>query len=223
MDYKINVPFDLTVKGDDRATIVGLASTFGNTDLTGDIIERGAFEKSIERIMSKGARLPMLDSHKVDSPIGVWTRLQETDAGLEVEGKLTVSVQRASEVRDLIDDGAIGGLSIGFISRSDYIDRERRARVIEEIDLKEISPVVFPANPEAGIAALKMAPMIQSRRDFEGALVEHLGFSRNAAKSIASGGFMSDPRDEADDIDLSNLREAVASLKLHVTNQNMKG
>lgn len=216
MTLHITRPANIEVKlgDDDRATIVGLASTFGNTDSYGDVIERGAFEKSIERIRGKGGKIPMLDAHKWDSPIGVWTHFEETPEGLQVEGKLTMSVTRAKEVRDLIIDEAISALSIGFISRKDYIDKERRVRVIEEIDLKEVSPVVFPANPEATIQAVKQAADIETRRDFEEALRAQLGFSRNAAKSIAARGFMTpDLREEAGDpVDFSDLRNAVDQL-----------
>jgi HK97 family phage prohead protease len=213
MDYRVDVPAELKMEGDEKSTIVGLASTFGNTDLTGDVIERGAFTKSLSAIQATGRKIPMLDSHDFKAPIGVWEKFEETEQGLIAEGKLTVSVQRAREVRDLIDDGAISALSIGFVTRRDEYDRERKVRIIKELDLKEVSPVVFPANPEARINALKMAPAISDRREFEAALVDHLGFSRNAAKSIAARGFMSDPRDEADDLDLSDLREVVDGLK----------
>jgi HK97 family phage prohead protease len=219
MHYRFDTPAEFKLDGENRATVIGYASTFGNTDLAGDIIEAGAFKACIDRINAKGGTIPMLDSHKVDSPIGVWTRLEETERGLMAEGRLTMSVQRAAEVRDLINDGAIRSLSIGFVARNDHYDRERNARIIEEIDLKEISTVVFPANPQADITALKLAPMIETPRDFEYALRE-IGFSRNAAKSITARGFMSDLRDEADELDVADLRDAIATLKK--TTQHLK-
>jgi HK97 family phage prohead protease len=215
MDYHLNIPLEIKLDGEQRNKISGLASTFGNIDQTGDVIERGAFEKCLKRCAQSGRKIVMLDHHKMDSPVGVWERLEETEAGLECNGRLTMSVQRAQELRDLMADGAIDGLSIGFRAVDYYMDRETGVRYLTEIDLREISLVSMPANEQARVTGLKaLAPAISTVRDFEHALINDLGFTRNAAKSIAAGGFKaSDVRDEPGAMDLADLRDAVASLK----------
>lgn len=55
----------------------------------------------------------MLAGHDPNDVIGVWTEGVETPEGLRVKGQLTLTVQRAREVRDLILARALEGLSIG--------------------------------------------------------------------------------------------------------------
>ena len=41
--------FDLEIKGiDEKGEFVAYASTFGNTDLVNDVVEKGAFIKSLQ-------------------------------------------------------------------------------------------------------------------------------------------------------------------------------
>ena len=215
MDYHLTMPLEAKLDGEQRNKISGLASTFGNIDQTGDVIERGAFEKCLKRCRETGRKIVMLDHHKMDQPVGVWERLEETDNGLEVDGRLTMSVQRAAELRDLMADGAIDGLSIGFRAVDYYMDRVTGVRYLTEIDLREISLVSMPANEQARVTGLKaLASAIETKRDFERALINDLGFSRNAAKSIAARGFDGpDAREEPEPFDLADLRDAVAGLK----------
>lgn len=220
LDYKLNMPVGFAslegkLDGDGRNKIVGLGSTFGNIDQVGDVIERGAFQKCLKRCREMGRKIVMLDHHKMDQPVGVWERIEETEKGLECEGRLTMGVQRAKELRDLVMDGAIDGLSIGFRALDYYNDPDTGVRYLTEIDLREISLVSMPANESAKIEALKTAaPNIKTARDFEKALRETLGFSANAAKSIAAGGFKApETRDVSEAFDTADLRDVVARLK----------
>ena len=56
----------------------------------------------------------MLYQHLPNEPLGVWETIREDARGLYVRGRLVLDVQRAREVRSLIADGALNGLSIGF-------------------------------------------------------------------------------------------------------------
>lgn len=214
---RLDMPAEIKADGQTVGEIRGLASTFGNTDSYGDVIEPGAFAKSLARRKAdtNASPIAMLDHHRMDSPIGKWTHIEETERGLEVVGKLTMDVQRAKELYALAKDGALGGLSIGFRTVADRIDRQRQVRIIEEIDLLEVSLVSIPANEQAKIEHVRLAPEIATKREFERALVEQLGFSRNAAKSIAARGFMDDDlRDGAlSEDDLTDLRDAAAGFK----------
>lgn len=210
---RLTIPAEFKMDDGAEGLITGLGSTFGNVDLHGDVIEEGAFAESIDAFMSGGRHIAMLDHHRMDSPIGKWVSIRETDRGLEMQGRLTLEVQRAKELRALARDGALGGLSIGFRTLADRYDRERQVRIIEKVELLETSLVSMPANPKARIESVKLAPEIETVRDFERALVEQLGFSRNAAKSIAAGGFKGDVRDAPPETTPDNLRDAVAGLK----------
>ncbi len=88
---RLDIPFALksihTVRQDDGSeagVFEGLASTFGDQDMMGDVIERGAFARSVAR----PEQIKMLWQHDARSPIGVWERIAETPAGLAVKGRL---------------------------------------------------------------------------------------------------------------------------------------
>lgn len=129
--------------------ISGIAWPFGSVDLVGDSITPGAFDRP--------ASLPMLAEHDSGQTIGVWSEITETPEGLHVRGRLLIhDVPRAREVADLIRDGEIGGLSIGFITKT--AQRNTKGRQITALALREISVVKTPCNPGAAVRTLKSAP-----------------------------------------------------------------
>ena len=198
----LDVPFELktieTVTQDDGAEVgvfEGLASTFGNRDMMGDLVEPGAFGGALAR---PGA-IKMLWQHDARAPIGVWERIRETAAGLDVKGRLVLDVQQAREAFALLKAGAIDALSIGFsVQRGGAeFDRERSLRRIKAIDLWEISVVTFPANPKARVARIKAAdpgasgggPGLPTEREFERLLTRDAGLSRSQARTVLSSGY----------------------------------
>jgi HK97 family phage prohead protease len=144
--------FDFELKSlDDAGALEGYAAVFGNVDYDGDIIEPGAFTKTIQET---GGQVPILYQHDRYEPIGVSTSLDQDRKGLLVKGQLNMDVQRARETRALLNQGAMQGLSIGYKTiKKAY---EGGARRLKELGLKEFSPVTFPANPLA-VASVKAA------------------------------------------------------------------
>jgi len=134
---------------DDAGTITGLAWPFGSPDRAGDIIRKGAF-------VGMPARLPMLWQHDPAQVVGVWEHGEETDAGLEVKGRLLLGqVARADEVRALVQSGAVGGLSIGFSTKAATPRAGTRGRTITALELVEISLVSVPSHPGARVRSAK--------------------------------------------------------------------
>lgn len=183
--------FEAEIKAEEGETGVfsGMASTFGNKDLVGDIIERGAFTKSLKRRSAE--KIKMLWQHMADEPIGVWESMEETDRGLKVKGRLLVDqmVPLADKAFSLMRAKAIDALSIGFRipDGGATFDREKNIRRIHEIDLLEVSAVTFPANPRARIGAVKtFSPDdIRTKRQLENVLRD-AGFSRATAAYVAT-------------------------------------
>ncbi len=211
----IDVPFEIktieTGKEEDGTEIgrfSGLASTFGNIDKVGDIIAPGAFAGSI-RVPKKIKMLWMHDPS--EGPIGLWEKIEETDKGLEVEGKLLLDVPRATQAHVLMKARALDSLSIGFRlpKNGAEFDNETGNRLLKKIELMEISVVTFPANPKARIGSVKGLEDIATVREFEAFLRDAGGFSVNQAKAIAAAGWQrgqSELRDEAGGLDeLSKL------------------
>ncbi|WP_371033332.1 HK97 family phage prohead protease [Methylosinus sp. PW1] len=133
-------------------TFEGYASLFDVRDTCGDIVERGAFAASLQR--RGAASVKMLWQHRAEEPIGVWAQIAEDARGLNVRGRLDLSVARAREALSLIRAGALDGLSIGFRTLRAASDPKTGARRLLELDLIEISIVTFPALPQARIAVI---------------------------------------------------------------------
>ena len=166
--------------GDDEGIFNGYGSIFGNKDLGNDIVERGAFLKSLNDSAAKGVKL--LWQHKTDQPIGVFEDMYEDEKGLFVQGKLAMGTQKGREAYELLKMGALDGMSIGY--RADpakqKYDEKNKRRFLKEVDLMEISLVTFPMNPRATIHAVKGEDI--NIRDLEKGLRDAFNFSRSDAK-----------------------------------------
>ena len=143
-------PFILTKMDEEAGTFTGYASIWDVVDSYGDSVAKGAFRKTLRDNES----FPMLWSHNTDTPIGI-IHGKEDKTGLSVEGKLNLDVQRAVEIRSLMKQKAIKGLSIGYQTLKEDSDREAGTRILKEIKLWEISPCVFQACPNALIEDVK--------------------------------------------------------------------
>jgi len=117
--------------------IAGYASRFGEADLSGDIVNRGAFSASL---LARADPFPMLFGHQTDTPIGVWDRVVEDNLGLFVAGRI---FEASPSVRRLVESRSVSGLSIGYRTRRAN-PRRAGGRILTEIDLWEVSVVAFP-------------------------------------------------------------------------------
>ncbi len=131
--------------------IAGYAGLFGVADLGGDIIQPGAFTKTLA--MQSPHDIKILYQHDATRPIGRWQIVRETERGLWVEGHLTEHVQLADEAFALVKDGVLDGLSIGFRAVRAQAGKGRIKRRLIEIQLVEISLVTFPMQPGARLQA----------------------------------------------------------------------
>lgn len=134
----------------------GYASLWGVADLNGDVVQRGAFARSLERTGVAGVR--MLHNHESRSPVGVWDRIAEDERGLFVAGRLEDWSAESRFARALVRAGALDGLSIGFRSRK--ARREARLRVLEDVELWEVSLVTFPMLPGARLSVTTAASSV---------------------------------------------------------------
>lgn len=141
----------LKAVGDDGA-IEGYAATW-TVDQGGDEIKPGAFAASLKAIPI--GRVRMLRDHDPTKPIGVWTEAREDERGLFVKGQIVLDTALGAETLALLKAGAIDGLSVGFRAVRHRIDRKRGIRVLEVVDLREVSVVAFPMNPTAVVTSAK--------------------------------------------------------------------
>src|SRR5918992_1226133 len=108
---------DLEVKlgeVDDSGTFEGVASVFGEPDLLGDQVERGAFRKSLAAHHRTGRMPPLLWMHDLAQPIGRWLDIRETADGLRVNGRLLLDTIKGREAYAMLKERVVAGLSIGL-------------------------------------------------------------------------------------------------------------
>jgi HK97 family phage prohead protease len=171
----------------EEGTFSGYASLFGRVDLGNDRVAKGAFQKALKRRGAKGVR--MLFQHDPNEVIGSWLDIQEDEAGLFVKGRINRNIKRGAEVLELIRDGAIDGLSIGFKTVRATKDPSAGIRTIHEADLWEISIVTFPMLPEARVSEVKTGTALPSIRTFEHWLTRDAGLSRSQARRVIAKGY----------------------------------
>lgn len=187
-DYSTQtVPFEFkAINSDDeeeKGMFEGYGSIFGNKDLGNDVVEAGAFSKSLRK--RKPNQVKLLWQHKQDQPIGVFEKITEDGDGLQVKGRLALGTQQGREAFELMKMGALDGLSIGYKADPDKqsYDERRRRRMLKEVDLMEISLVTFPMNPKARVTMVKACD--KTIRDWETFLREEGEMSRSEAKVCA--------------------------------------
>lgn len=150
MNFEIK-NFTFEIKAMDDNTFEGYASVFRNVDSYRDVIEPGAFTKTI----SEGSkRVKILWQHDPYQPIGVPTFMEEDNHGLFVKGRISETAL-GKDVKALMKDGVINELSIGYNTIKDEFDNEKNVRRIKEVKLWEFSPVTFAANDAALITGVK--------------------------------------------------------------------
>ena len=173
-------------------TFCGYASLFGKQDLAHDVVEKGAFARSLRERGVSGIR--MLYQHDPAQPIGTWLDIREDARGLFVRGKLASETERAGEVLQLMRAGALDGLSIGFRTVKARKEAGGNVRRILEADLWEISIVTFPMMPEARVESVKdmrTTGGLPSVREFERWLTRDVKLTRGEARTIIARGFSS--------------------------------
>jgi uncharacterized protein len=145
----------LQVRAEGRL-VVGTILPYGETAKVGGYTESftsGAFAGT------DPATIPLLAQHDRERlPIGVGVSLTDTPTGLDGEFKVS-KTQAGDDVLELIRDGAVSGLSIGFLPVPDgdrwSADRTRVERT--RAQLVEVSVVAWPAYDGARIHDLRAA------------------------------------------------------------------
>lgn len=134
----------------------GYASLWGVVDGAGDSVAPGAFAASLRRRGPSQVRL--LYQHFAHAPIGGWEEIAEDSRGLYVRGRLIREVEQARDVRALLAEGALNGLSIGFrtvrAKRGGPSSLLKARRTLLEIELWEISVVTFPLLAGSTVTAI---------------------------------------------------------------------
>lgn len=133
----------------EEGTFTGLASTYDNVDLGGDVVRPGAFTKTVKEMKS----VPILDGHDPRRVLGEGV-LRDGKEGLSIAGKLDIDIEpEAAKRHQQMKRGRIKGLSIGFTTIKDAV--KDGVRELLELKVWEVSLTPFPMNPLAQVTAVK--------------------------------------------------------------------
>ena len=133
---------------DENGTFAGYLSVFGELDSWGDIVEPGAFKKTLK----EQKVFPLLNYHDAEQILGDF-EAEEDKKGLFIKASLELGIEKAQEKYLLLKRGILKGLSMGFKTIKDKWEKE--IRHLFEVQLWEGSLVTFPANPKALVDSVK--------------------------------------------------------------------
>jgi HK97 family phage prohead protease len=130
----------------------GYAALFGVRDRGGDVIRPGAFA-------GVGSRaVPLLWQHDPARRIGTVETLAEDARGLRIVARIEGEGATAREVAAMLREGAVDGLSFGYRVKAARVGVPGRGgkatRVLEALDLVEVSVVTQPMQPGARVVAV---------------------------------------------------------------------
>jgi len=152
--------FEFEIKElDEEGSFRGYLSTFGNIDLGGDIVDAGAFRKTLREKRS----FPLTWAHSASHPdlvIGSFSG-QEDKKGLLIDGEFFLDLdggQKAYKTaKKLFSKKIKMGLSMGYQTMkyvNETIDNVL-VRRLKEVKLKEGALTLFPMNEDSQIDAIK--------------------------------------------------------------------
>lgn len=188
-EYK-NMAFELKALKDRQ--FEGYGSVFGNVDYGGDVVIEGAFAKTLADHEERGVLPQMFWMHQMDKVPGKWLEMEEDTKGLYVKGEF-VPTPLGDEIHVLVQQKAVRGLSIGFVTTDRGYDKEGN-RLIKEVDLWEVSPVSLAMNPLASVTSAKSRlsrdfEYVPEAHEFKRQLEQHLrdvGCSKTVARTLVA-------------------------------------
>lgn len=168
---------------EEQRTFEGLASVWGK-DLGDDVMHEGAFKKTIKEWKSGDEAIPLLNSHNhwdVMSAVGQLVDAKETKDGLWTKWEI-IKGPDGDRVLERIRPGAngrspVGKMSIGFEPTKidftkDDTARFGQVRNLREVNLKEVSLVLFPMAPGASIDASSVKSFTDDLAEVKGEEVD---------------------------------------------------
>jgi HK97 family phage prohead protease len=143
---------------DAKGTFSGYGSVFGNEDLNGDIVEKGAYTNTIQTATkARGSNpflWPLLWMHDENNPVGGILSAKEDSTGLFITAQCDLDTEMGRRTFSALQKGYMDCLSIGYNAvRSTY--DAKGVRHLTEIKLWELSVITvgYAANPLALVNA----------------------------------------------------------------------
>jgi hypothetical protein len=200
----------------------GYLSTFGNVDAGGDIVDAGAFKKTLR----DNKAFPLIWAHQgtPEAVAGSFTG-KEDEKGLLIDGgfflDLDGGLKSYKTAKKLKDEGIKLGLSMGYKTVKYLMDQIDgiQVRRLKEVKLKEGSITLWPMNDQATLETIKEEGEI-AKAEWTVAYINDLPNSAFAVIEPAySSGDTEDKRarhlphhGKDGEVDLPHLRNALARM-----------
>lgn len=138
-----------------QGIVTGYFASFGNKDLDGDVILKGAFARTINATGPDSAqpRIKHLQNHDSSKPLGKLTVLKEDEIGLYYESKIGTHGLGQDFIK-MVESGLITEHSIGF--KTIKQDKKSDANYMSELQLWEGSSLTaWGANHKTPVTGMK--------------------------------------------------------------------
>ena len=144
---------------DQKGFVKGYGSIFGNIDSDGEIIQAGAFKKSLNENIK---RIKYHYQHNLAwGGLGIFRELYEDMKGLPFVAQMAIEAQDVRDVYEKMKFGVIDENSVGFVPVK-RTKNEKGNTVFTEVKLFEISAVSLAANEMAMVDDVKTLTIEQA-------------------------------------------------------------
>lgn len=146
----------------------------------------------------------------------------EDEKGLYVRGQLTLWHSGAADLKAAMQHGTVEGMSVGFSVAKDDYTIIPTGRIFKNIQaLREISVCTFPANEQAGIAAMKSVDGIETIRDVENWLRDSVGLTKSQAVGLIArfkSAIRSESEGDGNEAQINALLQSIKSFPSNLGN-----
>lgn len=154
----------LDTDGQDQGIITALVSVFNNVDLAGDRVMPGAFSDVVAAFDAGEKTIPVVwshNTHSLDGFIGDVTALEETSDGLKATMSFDLNDKPAEKAYRLLKGGRVSQYSFAYrvLDSSKGADG---ANELTKLDVFEVGPTFYGANPETRTLDVKAGRMLSA-------------------------------------------------------------
>lgn len=148
-----SICYDLKDFDDQKGVVVFYFSIFDHKDSDGDIVVKGAFNKTVKENFN---RIKHTKNHNTTQIPGVVQEIAEDNVGEWAKSKFILGTQIGKETYEEYKAGAITEHSFGYDVIKHTDDKEKEARVLSELKLYEVASLTFlGANWRTGVIDIK--------------------------------------------------------------------
>ena len=182
-------------------------------DAYGDVVAKGAFERTIKEWAESGNVLPGLFGHRFDDPdfyVASAAEMGEDEHGWWVKGEFDLESPKGAQVYRLVKGRRLSQLSFAFDIRDEgsvELDDGVKANELRDLKVHEFSFVPVGANPDTSVVAVK-GHVDHLKADLSADSVAALREARDSIDSVLAS---LDDEDEEDAPASDNDQEKQAS------------